>query len=60
LEDYGNPGLPPGRQRTLFPRKQSLPSLLWHRPQALSFIGHRGGLHPDSRTLAQRRCGELQ
>jgi len=60
LEDYGNPRLSPGRQRTLFPWKQSLSSLLWHRPQTLSLVGHRGGLHPDWRTLAQRRCGELQ
>jgi hypothetical protein len=52
LEDNGDPGLPPGRQRTLFSWKQSLPSFLWHRPQALSFVRHRGGLHPDRRTLA--------
>jgi hypothetical protein len=52
LEDYGDPGLSPGRQRTLFSWKQSLPSLFWYRPEALPFAGHRGGLHPDRRTLA--------
>ena len=52
LEDYGDSGLSPVRQRTLFPGKQSLPSLLWHRPQALFAHGGRSSLHPYRRTLA--------
>jgi len=52
LEDHGDSGPSSGRQRTLFPRKQSLPSLLWHRPQTLSVYGDRSRLHPYRRTLA--------
>jgi hypothetical protein len=59
LENHRNPRLSSSRQRTLFSWKQSLPSLLWHCPQALSVAGSRGGLHPDPRTLAQWRRGEL-
>jgi len=52
LEDHGYSRLSSGRQRTLFSRKQSLPSLLWHRPQTLSADGNRGDLYPHRRTLA--------
>jgi transposase-like protein len=52
LEDYGNTRLSSSRQPSLFPRKQSLPPFLWHRPEGLSVFGDRGGLHPDRRTLA--------
>jgi transposase-like protein len=52
LEDHGNPRFSPIRQRTLFPWKQSLPSLLWHRSETLPGHGYRGGIHPYRRTLA--------
>jgi len=52
LENHGDSRLSPGGQRTLFPRKQSLSSLLWHRPETLFVSGNRSGLHPYRRTLA--------
>lgn len=52
LEEYGNPGLSPGRQRTLLPRKQSLPPFLGHRSETLSVDGGGGRLYPYRRTLA--------
>lgn len=52
LEDHGSPRLSPGRQPTLFSRKQSLPPFLWHCPAGMSVFGDRGGLHPYKRTLA--------
>lgn len=52
LEVHGDSRLSSGRQRTLFPGKQSLPSLLWHRSEALSAAGGRSRLHPHKRTLA--------
>ena len=52
LEDDGHSRFSPGRQPTLFSGKQPLPSFLWHRPQALPFVGDRGSLHPHRRTLA--------
>lgn len=52
LEDHGHARLCPGGQSAQFSRKQSLPPLLWHCPEALSFVGHRSGLHPHWRTLA--------
>lgn len=52
LEDHGDSGLSPGRQRTLFPRKQPLPSFLWHCSETLSAVGDRGCLHSHRRTLA--------
>jgi len=52
LEDDGHPRLSSSRQRTLLPWKQSLPSVLWHRPQTLSVAGNRDGLHPHRRALA--------
>lgn len=52
LEDYGHARLSPGRQRTLFPGEQSLPSFFWHCPQTLSVFGDRSGFHPYKRTLA--------
>ena len=52
LEDHGDPGLPPGRQRTLFSGKQSLPPFLWHCSQTLSVAGDRSSLYPHWRTLA--------
>ncbi len=52
LEDDGHPRFSPGRQPTLFSRKQPLSSFFWHRPQALPFVGDRGRLHPHRRTLA--------
>ena len=52
LENHGNPRLPSGRQPTLFSWKQPLPSFLWHRPQALPFVGDRGRFHPYRRALA--------
>ena len=52
LEDDGHPRFSSSRQRTLFPWKQSLPSLLWHRPPTLPAVWNRGGVHPYRRTLA--------
>jgi transposase-like protein len=52
LEDHGHARFSPGRQRTLFPREQSLPPFFWRCSQSLSFAGDRTGLHPDKRTLA--------
>ena len=52
LENHGNPGLPSGRQPTLFSRKQPPPSFLRHRPQALPFVGYRGCFHPHTGALA--------
>ena len=52
LEGNGRPRLSSSRQRTLFPWKQSLPSLFWHRPQTLPIVWNRGGLHTHWRTLA--------
>lgn len=46
LEDHGAPRLSSGRQRTLLSRKQSLPPIPWHCPEALSAHGDRSGLHP--------------
>lgn len=60
LEDHRYSRLSPGGQRTLFPGKQSLSSILWYRAQALPVDGSRGRLHPDWRTLAQWSRGELQ
>lgn len=52
LEEHGDPGLSPGRQRTLLPGKQSLPSFPWHRSETLSVDGGGGHLYPYRRTLA--------
>jgi len=52
LEDYGNPRFSAGRQPALLPRKQSLSSVLWHRPQTLSVSGDRSDFYPYRRTLA--------
>ena len=52
LEDHGDARRSPVRQRTDFPRKQSLPALLWDGSQTLSLSGDRGRLHPSWRTLA--------
>lgn len=52
LEDHRNPRLSSSRQPTLFSWEQSLPSVLWDCPQALSVAGDRGIFHPDRRTLA--------
>ena len=52
LEDHGGARLSPGRQPALFSREQSLPSILWHCVEALSFAGYRSGFHPHWRTLA--------
>lgn len=52
LEEYGNSRLSPGRQRTLLPGKQSLPSFLGHRAETLSVDGGGGRLYPYRRTLA--------
>ena len=59
LEDHGIARLPSSRQPTLFSREQSLPSLLWHCPQALSPAGDRSGLHPNRGTMAQWSGGKL-
>lgn len=53
LENDGPPRFSPTRQRALFPRKQSLPSLLRHRPSTLFIPGDRSGFHSHRRTLAQ-------
>lgn len=53
LENDGPPRFSPIRQRALVPGKQSLPSLLRHRPSTLFIPGHRSGFHPHRRTLAQ-------
>jgi hypothetical protein len=60
LENHGNARLSSIRQRTLLPGEQSLPSLLWDRPQTLFVSGDRSDLYPDQRTLAERNRGELQ
>jgi hypothetical protein len=52
LEDYGHARFCSVRQRTLLPWEQSLPSVLWHRPQTLPVSKDRGCLHPYWRTLA--------
>jgi len=52
LEDHGHARFSPGRQRTLFPREQSLPPFFWCCSQTLSVAGDRTGLHPNKRTLA--------
>jgi len=52
LEDYRYARFSSNRQPTLFSRKQSLPSFLWHCPEGMSVFGDRGGLHPDRRTVA--------
>jgi hypothetical protein len=52
LEDYRHARFSPGRQRTLFPREQSLPPFFWCCSQTLSVAGDRTGLHPNKRTLA--------
>ena len=52
LEDDGDARFSPVRQRTEFPREQSLPALLWHCSQTLSRSGDRGRLHSYWRTLA--------
>ena len=53
LENNGPPRFSPARQRTLFPGKQSLPSLLRDRPSTLLIPGDRSGFHSYRRTLAQ-------
>jgi len=53
LENDGPSRFSPTRQRALFPGKQSLPSLLRHRPSTLFIPGHRSGFHSYRRTLAQ-------
>ena len=52
LEDHGHALFSPGRQRTLFSGKQSLPPFLWHCSQSLSVFGDRSSFHPHKRTLA--------
>lgn len=52
LEEDGYSRLSPSRQRTLFSGKQSLPSILWHCSQTLSFAWDRSGFYPYRRTLA--------
>jgi transposase-like protein len=52
LEDFRNARLSSVRQRTGFPRKQSLPALLRNCYQTLSLSGNRTSLHPYWRTLA--------
>ena len=53
LENDGPPRFSPARQRALFPGKQSLPSLLRHRPSTLFIPGDRSGFHSHRRALAQ-------
>jgi len=53
LENDGPPRFSPARQRALFPGKQSLPSLLRHRPSTLFIPGDRSRFHSHRRTLAQ-------
>ena len=60
LENDGPPRFSPTRQRTLFPGKQSLPSLLRHRPSTLLIPRDRSGVHSYRRTLAQWNRGKLQ
>ncbi len=52
LENHGDPRLSPGRQWALLSGKQSLSSIPWPRPQALSADGDRSCLYPYRRTLA--------
>lgn len=60
LENHGHPRFSPSRQRTLFPRQQSISSLLRDCPPALSILGRRSGFHSHRRTLAQWNRGKLQ
>ena len=60
LENDGPPRFSPNGQRTLFPGKQSLPSLLRHRPSTLLIPRDRSGVHSYRRTLAQWNRGKLQ
>jgi len=53
LENDGHPRFSPSRQRTLFPGKQSVPTLLRHRPSTLFIPGDRSGFHSHRRTMAQ-------
>jgi hypothetical protein len=52
LEDYGHARFCSVRQRTGFPREQSLPALLWNRSQTLPVSKDRSCLHPYWRTMA--------
>jgi len=52
LEDHGNTRLSPGRQRTLFPGKQPVPSFFWDYHQTLPLVGYRAGFYSNRRTVA--------
>jgi len=53
LENDGPPRFSPNGQRAFFSGKQSLPSLLRHRPSTLFIPGDRSRFHSHRRTLAQ-------
>jgi hypothetical protein len=60
LENDRPPRFSPSGQRTFFPRKQSLPSLLRDRSSTLFISGDRSPFHSDRRALAQWNRGKLQ